>query len=143
MDKLQYDNFYKFLVSLRVVKYMAVKDKCFKHFLLKLSRRYHLKQNLQIGNVEYDIVGISKRNYTDLLSEIKYWIVLPTDARLNQLFSHINRLDENYKRTIGHDFEYVIVVVTPKWQKEHIQGKIETFYSDNMHNISEKINKVY
>lgn len=124
----------------KVVKYMAVEDKCFNHFLPKLSRKYHLKQNLLIGNVEYDIVGISRRNYTDLIFEIKYWIILPTDARLHQLFSHINCLGENYKRTTDHDFEYVIVVVTPKSQKERIQGKVEAFYSNNVHNISEKIN---
>ena len=115
-------------------------NKCFNHFLPKLSRRYHLKQNLLIGNVEYDIVGISRRNYTDLIFEIKYWIILPTDARLHQLFSHINCLGENYKRTTDHDFEYVIVVVTPKSQKERIQGKVEAFYSTNIHNISEKVN---
>lgn len=124
----------------KVVKYMEIEDKCFNHFLPKLSKRYHLKQNLQIGNVDYDIIGISKRNYADLIFEIKYWIILPTDARLNQLFSEINCLGENYKRTTDHDFEYVIVIITPKSQKERIQSKVESFYSNYIHNISEKIN---
>lgn len=118
---------------------MEIEEKCFNHFLPKLSRRYLLKQNLQIGNVEYDIVGISKQNYTDLIFEIKYWIISPTDVQLNQLFSHINRLGANYKKTTDHDFEYVIVIVTTKSKKERIQSKVEEFYSNNIHNISEKI----
>ena len=124
----------------KVVKYMEVEDKCFNHFLPKLSRRYHLKQNLQIANVVYDMVGISKRNYVDIIFEIKYWIIMPTDERLKQLTTHIKCLGQNYKQTTDHNFEYVIVFVTPKSQKERIRHKVESFYSNYIHDISETIN---
>lgn len=124
----------------KVVKYMKIEDKCFNYFQPKLSRKYYLMQNIRIGNVEYDAVGISKRNYANLIFEIKYWIILPTDVQLNQLFSHIKRLGENYKRAIGHDFEYVIVVVTPESQKKRMQNKVKAFYSNNVLDIPEKIN---
>lgn len=124
----------------KVVKYMEIEDKCFNYFVRRLSRRYHLKQNLLISNVEYDMVGISKQNFTDLIFEVKHWTTSPSEERLRQLITHLKCLGENYKKTTDHDFEYVMVFVTPKSQHERIRKKVEAFYSNNTPDIPEHIN---
>ena len=130
----------KQISSDRVVKYLEVEDKCFNYYYPKLSRRYHLKQNLQIAKGKYDIVGISKRKHSDLLFEIKFWVILPSDARLKQLYSNIKYLGENYKENTDHNFEYIIVIVTSRALLEKMQHRVRTFYSNYIMDISETIN---
>lgn len=66
--------------------------------------------------------------------------ILSSHERLKQLTTHIKCLGQNYKQTTDHNFEYVIVFVTPKSQKERIRHKVESFYSNYIHDISETIN---
>lgn len=123
-----------------IVEYMKVEDKCFKYYLPKLSKRYHLKQNLQIDNAIYDMVAISKQNYTDLIFEIKHWIISPSPDRLYKLADHIKYIGEKYKSTTDHEIEYVIIVVTPKSQLKNIEKKVNSFFMNYDWQILENIN---
>lgn len=110
--------------SERVVKYMQIEDKCYKHFSQILSRRYVLKQNLRIGKLEYDIVALSKRGNNDLIFEIKYWTVNKiTDNRLEHLISNTQYLLENYKNISNHNCELVIVIIAPNENIEKIKER--------------------
>lgn len=98
----------------RLSKYMQIEDKCFAKIQTDIKGKgYLLKRHLRIGRYEYDFVGVSAYNDTDIIYEVKYW----QRPYKNLIIQTLERLKDSclqYQTTRCKNFKCNLLVVVPK-----------------------------
>ena len=88
-------------------------EKLFYNYLCKkLHKSYDIQQNIRIGNMEYDIVAVSKKNNIDLLYEIKAWNRPIASSLYNKTIKILQRSAINYEQTTHRNCRTKLIIVS-------------------------------
>lgn len=104
-----------------IQKLLQIENACYKYFSAKYVDYFNYQQNVKYGKWEYDMLGISKRDTTDHLYEIKYWSNIPSNSLL---VNSIRRLEDsgiNYQALTNRNCKCRLVIVTPDTKYETIR----------------------
>ena len=97
--------------SYRIRKAFEVEEISYNYLKKKLKRKYNVRQNIKVGNYEYDIIATSKYNNIDLLYEIKFWNNPVAKATLVRLINQIEQRGISYENTAHRNFRFIILIV--------------------------------
>ena len=100
--------------SSRIRKALEIEDACYDYLKTKLKRKYNVRQNVKVGNCDYDIIASSKYNNIDLLYEIKYWNNPISKATLVRLINQIEKRGILYENTAHRNFHFIILIISQK-----------------------------
>ncbi len=78
----------------------------------RLPNKYSIKQNVRIGNSEYDIVAISEKDKTDLLYEIKYWNTPKPMHLLSRVLERIKVAGQNYEDISNRNYRFKLIIIS-------------------------------
>lgn len=123
-------------------KYYEIEEQCFNYFTIKYSKKFDFKQNIRIGNIYYDFIGVSKNDDTDLIFEIKYCRQAPgMSPLLYKTFDRMYDMGLKYQTVAHRNFKCIVVVVTPKEHLPRLENIVDTYckaHSDNASRIEIK-----
>lgn len=100
------------MASSRIRKAFEIEDACYNYLRNKLKQKYNVRQNIKVGNCDYDIIASSKYNNIDLLYEIKYWSNPISKANLARLISQVEQRGISYENTAHRNFRFIILIIS-------------------------------
>lgn len=102
-----------------IIRGFQIEDMFFKYISKKLHKDYDIQQNIRVGDKEYDIVAISKRNGTDYVFEIKAWNNSITNSLYRHTLQRLKIAAENYGQLSNRKYIAKLVIVSqPQYIKE-------------------------
>lgn len=112
----------------RIKKYIEIEDLCFNYFERKYSNKYSFKRNIRMGRYEYDFIGVSKNDNTDMIVEVKYWgSDTHFSSKIYELFHHFHNAGINYETIAHRNFRCIVAIVTPKDQLPKLETIVEKY----------------
>lgn len=107
-----------------IIRGFQIEDMFFKYISKKLHKNYDIQQNIRVGDKEYDIVAISKRNGTDYVFEIKAWNNSITHSLYRNTLQRLKIAAENYGQLSNRKYIAKLVIVS---QPQYIEEFKEHF----------------
>lgn len=115
-------------------KYSEIEERCFGFFFKEYAKKYTFERNIRMGRFDYDFIGVSQLDNTDLIVEIKYFRAAINVKRLYDVFEHIHDAGVNYETIAHRNFKCIVIVVTPKEQLPRLEAIVEAY--NNTHEES-------
>jgi len=130
----------------RIFKGLQIESDCFNYLSKKLSKNYKVQQNVKVGDNEYDIIAISKRDNVDFIYEIKYWSNPRAANIIARTLHGLKRAGIDYEENVHRDFRLKLIIVTTAEQldsfkgmfSEYLQKSDETFSNIDIECLSEE-----
>ena len=108
----------------KILKYMEIEDLCYAKVVSEYSKKYHLKKNVRIGNVDYDFIAVSKKDKVDILFEVKYWHQTPSPHITNNLAYRMYAAGKNYETETHRNFRNILIIVVPQQHLERVKNNL-------------------
>ena len=109
----------------QIIKYKEIEEKCYGYLISKYSKEYAFKRNVQIGQHCYDVIGVSQRNNSDMIVEVKYWKSTVDSRRIYDLLHRVTNARINYETITQRNSHLLVLVVTSKEALPKIERMIE------------------
>ena len=123
-----------------MAQYREIENLSVHYFNEKYGHKFGFKRDIQIGKYDYDLIGVSKNDTTDLLVEIKYWRSAHVVTKsLIDVCRHLDGACENYCAIARRDSSGIVFIVTPDEQLSKIESAVHQYTQKALYGASKKI----
>ena len=105
-----------------VVKAIEIENLCYTYIRKQHSRNCVVQQNVKLDSYGCDILAITKKNETDYLFEIKYWIRYPSISLFHRVARRMEEMKTIYESKTQRNCKCILMIVTLDESKEDIQN---------------------
>ncbi len=106
-----------------MVRGLRAENMFYEYICKKLNKHYDIKQNIRIGETEYDIVAISTKNDTDYIFEIKAWNNPISMALYRRILAQLKSATENYKHLSNRKVLSKLIIVSQSTNVEAMKSQ--------------------